>query len=491
MLEREVKLEAPPSFRLETIARLGGGYRVSKITTAVFDSRYFDTTDRRLARAGCSLRYRTGDRWTLKLPDVSERGEFARAEHTVIAGPRTPPAALVDLATAYARTRRLRAVATLHTERRTVTLASAGGAALAEVADDRVSAHLATGAAMEFRELEVELAPHGSSSVLFDVVRRLQALGGGAQVFESKIHRVLGASGPLTPELRSPHLSAHSSVADLLRAELTVQTATLVANDAGIRLGLGPEPLHLTRVAARRIRSALRVFRPLLDRAWSNRLRADLEWLGNVLGAARDADVLVQRLRARAATLDGPLAPQRARLIAALHEGSDAKYKSVRRALKAPRYARLLERLVLAAAHPRLTRDGTVAARDAAPELIAKPWRDLKSAVKKTKRRPTDAELHRLRIRVRRVRYVAEAAAHVLGPDMIRFARRLTRLQDILGEQHDAAVAAAYVKRVGSRTRASQVATALLEAEGRVDERRRAEWRKSWAKVVNVHRKLM
>ncbi len=486
MLEREVKLDSPAAFRLESIARLGGGYRVSKITAHTFDSCYYDTIDRRLARAGCSLRYRTGDRWTLKLPDISERGEFARAEHTVTAGPRMPPAALVDLATAYVRTRRLRAVAKLRSDRRTVTLASAGGAALAEVADDCVTAVLASGDAMEFRELEVELAPHGSSSVLFDVVRRLQALGAGALVAETKIHRVLGTTGPLTPELRSPHLSAHSSVADLLRAEFSVQTATLVANDAGIRLGLGPEPLHLARVAARRIRSALRVFLPFLDRSWVTRLRADLEWLGNILGAARDADVLVQRVRARASGLDGALAPQRARLIAALYEGSDAKYKSVRRALKSSRYARLLERLVAAASHPRFSRDGTIAAREGAPELLRKPWRDLKKTVARTKRRPSDAELHQLRIRVRRCRYVADAAAPVLGAEMRRFANRLAKLQDILGEQHDAAVAAAYVRRVAARTRASKVASALLEAEERVDERRRAEWRKAWSKVLKA-----
>lgn len=489
MLEREVKLEAPAAFRLESIARLGGGYRVSKIGVETFDSRYYDTADRRLARAGCSLRYRTGDRWTLKLPDVSERGEFSRAEHNVDAGPRTPPAALVDLATAYVRTRKLRAVALLRTERRTVTLASAGGAALAEVADDRVAAQLATGAALDFREIEVELAPHGSSSVLFDVVRRLQTLGAGPQVNQSKIHRVLGAAGPLTPELRSPHVSAHSSVADLLRADLASQTATLIANDAGIRLGLGPEPLHLARVAARRIRSALRVFLPMLDRAWASRLRADLEWLGNILGAARDADVLVQRLRARASGLDGALAAQRARLIAALYEGSDEKYKRVRRALKSPRYTRLLERLVAAAAHPRFTHDGTVAARDAVPALMRKPWRSLKKAVKAADREPTDRALHRLRIRVRRCRYAAESSSWVLGDDMSRVSRRLARLQDILGEQHDAAVAAAYVKRLASRTRSQKVAGVLLEAERRVDERRRAEWRRAWAKVKTARPK--
>src|SRR5579863_1448718 len=80
MLEREIKLDAPPSFRLEAVTGLGGGYRLSKIETATFDSRYFDTADYRLTRAGCSLRHRTGRGWTLKLPHLSEQGEMARME---------------------------------------------------------------------------------------------------------------------------------------------------------------------------------------------------------------------------------------------------------------------------------------------------------------------------------------------------------------------------------------------------------------------------
>src|SRR5450755_1290794 len=155
MLEREIKLDAPAAFRLEAVSALGGGYRLSKIETAEFDSRYFDTTDLRLTRAGCSLRYRTGRGWTLKLPHRAEEEEMSRLELASDAGPRTPPPALVDLTTAYVRARRLRPVATLRTRRRTVNVRGAGGSVLAEIAEDDVTLLSASGEPFGFREVEV------------------------------------------------------------------------------------------------------------------------------------------------------------------------------------------------------------------------------------------------------------------------------------------------------------------------------------------------
>ena len=50
------------------------------------------------------------------------------------------------------------------------------------------------------------------------------------------------------------------------------------------------------RVAARRLRSGLRVFRPLLDREWADELRDELRWAGQGLGELRELEVLIARL---------------------------------------------------------------------------------------------------------------------------------------------------------------------------------------------------
>ncbi|MDA8380863.1 MAG: CHAD domain-containing protein [Actinomycetota bacterium] len=60
-----------------------------------------------------------------------------------------------------------------------------------------------------------------------------------------------------------------------------------------------------------------------------------------------------------------------------------------------------------------------------------------------------EAALHRVRIDARRGRYVCDATAPVLGPAVATMARRLAALQDVLGEAHDALVAAAWAEEVG------------------------------------------
>ncbi|HKW44603.1 MAG TPA: CYTH and CHAD domain-containing protein [Candidatus Eremiobacteraceae bacterium] len=483
MLEREIKLAAPASFRLEAVTGLGGGYRMSKIERVTFDSRYFDSADYRLARAGCSLRHRTGRGWTLKLPQSSEQSAMVRLEISSKAGPRTPPPALLDLVTAYVRTRRVRPVATLRTIRRTVNVRGAGGSELAEIAEDEVSLLATAGEPFEFREIEVELREQAPPALLVDLARRLQAVGAGEFISESKIQRALGGSAALVPEFSRPPVSLHSGAGTVIRAQIAAHVAELQANDAAIRLGYGPEPLHVARVAARRLRSALRTFCPVLDQPWARRLRDDLRWLGRCLGAARDADVLVQRLRENAAHLDDDYGAQRARFIAALHEGLDPKYRSVRRALRSPRYARLLDRLVSAASQPRLTARADEPARELLPRVLEKPWRKMRKAAKGAGTRSPDKELHELRICVRRCRYAIETGVDVLGPPVDKFAAKLARLQEALGEQHDSVVARDYIRRVAAKARASRVGAALLDRERRVDFRCRRAWPKAWAKV--------
>src|SRR5699024_8577228 len=53
-----------------------------------------------------------------------------------------------------------------------------------------------------------------------------------------------------------------------------------------------PVAVHRSRVAVRRLRSLLRVFRRLLHRRRSERVRRELAALGEALGRVRDVDVL-------------------------------------------------------------------------------------------------------------------------------------------------------------------------------------------------------
>ena len=90
-----------------------------------------------------------------------------------------------------------------------------------------------------------------------------------------------------------------TSAVDLFRRTMARSTVRLVAQVPVVELGEDPEGVHDARVAARRLRSDLRTFSPVLDAAWAKPLRAELGWVGALLGRVRDPEVLLARLGAR------------------------------------------------------------------------------------------------------------------------------------------------------------------------------------------------
>jgi len=83
----------------------------------------------------------------------------------------------------------------------------------------------------------------------------------------------------------------------------------LVENEAGIRADSDIEHVHHARVGARRLRSNLSTFKRLVDDDWRQTIRAELAWIGSLLGEVRDADVLSVWLDAQAPTSTRRTAP--------------------------------------------------------------------------------------------------------------------------------------------------------------------------------------
>jgi len=94
-----------------------------------------------------------------------------------------------------------------------------------------------------------------------------------------------------------------------------------------------------------------------------------------------------------------------------------------------------------------------------------------------------DSHLHEIRIRTKRVRYAAEAAAPVIGNRAKRFAGAATSLQTVLGDHQDAVTAAAWLRERAASTDDVGVAwvAGLLAAEERAAAAAaRAEWTAMW-----------
>ena len=208
------------------------------------------------------------------------------------------------------------------------------------------------------------------------------------------------------------------------------------------------EGVHQMRVAFRRLRSGLKIFRPLIPREASAALVEDIRWLNGFLGPARDWDVF----------LEEGMAPMLAHfprkrglsLFRAKAENlRQTHYRTLREALADPRYQHLTHGLT-AWLDDRAWREGL---NDEQWERLAKPAMDFATSLlgrdqrRVARRGETFAELstaerHALRIRIKELRYALDFFASLYpAPTVKTCLNALGRLQDSLGIMNDIAVA--------------------------------------------------
>jgi CHAD domain-containing protein len=428
--------------------------RGEPIADRSFVSTYHDTPGLRLAASGITLRHRvegsTGA-WQLKLPQ-----EGSRLEVEVGGSSSAVPKRILSLLHAHLRSEALQPVAALRTERSGVRVRD-GGDGLVEVVRDSVVVLEGGAETRAFEELELELLS-GPVSALRHVERRLRGAGASDGDGRPKVFRALGIS---RPERRLPPPSA---AADRLAAVIGDQYRAIMANDPGTRLGADPEHLHRHRVAVRRLRAILRAAAPMLDAEWTRELRTELGLLGRALGPVRDLDVLIDHLGRSAAALGDPDEAVAEPLLVGLAAERELARKTLMRALSSDRYMRLLDRVEAAAARPAVNRPEIELA-----DLAAREARRLKRGAVLIRADSADAELHALRIRVKRTRYAAELA-NPGGKRWGEMLERLRDLQDILGSHQDACTAELRLRELAARGTDAPVHIAA----GRLIERERA-----------------
>jgi CHAD domain-containing protein len=484
MQERETKLEVAPEFILPELADDDGGVVAKPGSEQRLRTTYYDTPDMRLARWGCNLRYRRGEGWTVKLPSGKDGPLLVRDEHVFKGRASQPPKEAVELLRAYVRDAGLEPVATLRTRRRPVELLDRSGQPLGELADDHVEVLDGRQVMRQFRQIEVELASEAPDDALDDAVERLRGAGAEPAEVGSKYLRALGDQELVAPEVVLSEPGPDASAIELLRHDLGAAVLRLFRHEPGVRLGEDPEAVHKARVATRRLRSSLRSFHAVLEPGWTARLRTETKWLADRLGAVRDADVLLARLERHAGELEKPDAQDAERVLKPLHGERDAARARLLAAMGEGRYTRLLEDLLAAASAPAVLDPGQPAAEALAP-LVAKTWRKLRKEVDRAGDDPSDAHLHKIRIRAKRCRYTAEAVVPVVGKPAAQFAAAAEGVQELLGEHHDAVVAQAWLREasggvgVGKRKQA-RAAGQLIAMERADAERARARWPATW-----------
>ncbi|MDJ0956916.1 MAG: CHAD domain-containing protein [Arenicellales bacterium] len=201
------------------------------------------------------------------------------------------------------------------------------------------------------------------------------------------------------------------------------------------------EGVHNIRVGLRRIRSALTVFRPVIPYRVTKPLAKDLRWAAKELDRARDLDVYIAR------NLSGKGKKSKAKMHALATQHRNKAYRRVRHLLKGKRYrgvkVRLGDWLDANTWHMELSKQQRkVVKRKVAPfasrVLEARRIEILKKG--REIQQLDSEELHRLRIKCKKLRYATEFFEPVYGAQMKPFTKQLKEIQELLGTLHDIAV---------------------------------------------------
>jgi len=293
----------------------------------------------------------------------------------------------------------------------------------------------------------------------------------------------LGIERPVPPDLGVARVERSHTVAEAAYAVLRKHLKRMLVEEPGTRLGADIEALHDMRVAVRRMRAAMRLFRDYLPSRIAG-VNRELKWVGGVLGEVRDLDVHLATLAEWKTELDPQDGPALDRLRDWLDQRRVVARRRMIRSLDTRRYERLVERItsILRGGPPRRFAPGRAPVLSEAPELIGGRYdRVVKLGRKIDKHSPPDM-YHRLRIRCKALRYALEFHGGLYGKAAQRMVDNLVELQDLLGEHQDAEVAVAWLRDLMQRRRrrlapdTAFVAGKLVERYQRTARRLRARF---------------
>lgn len=440
--ELELKLEIPLASAEALAAALAvqDAHEPDAACETTLHAVYFDTPDCLLRRRDLSLRIRTtngGAVQTVKSSGVAA-GLFDRDEWELpVDAPGSAWRPLPDDRTPLASVlaRRIAELApafTVDTLRRSLRLTESG--AIVELAFDRVEIR-AGDRSMRFSEIEIELVS-GSSAALFDYARRLGAAAPMRIGVLSKAERGYALREALPTAHRADALTLDRG-ADLAAAFAAIAASCIRQyrlNESILLDHYQVKALHQARVAIRRLRSALAIFKHVVGGDTRDRFNGGLRELAQSLGEARDLDILAEQAG------PGPM-------IATIEAARDqARAAAIARLEAAQTRALLLDLSEWIAC-------GAWRADPATAELRATPLPDFAAAALDRMRRKIakhgrgldaiNAEArHQVRKDAKRLRYGVEFFASLYASDRAakrgrKFRKALEKLLDALGGLND------------------------------------------------------
>jgi CHAD domain-containing protein len=297
----------------------------------------------------------------------------------------------------------------------------------------------------------------GSRDLLAAGQDMLAAAGVRPAAHRSKLARALGRYLPIAAEAPRPP-KPRGPAGSVLLAYLKDQAQEMRDEDPRVRLD-AHDAVHKMRVATRRMRSALATYRKLLEDADTVKfLRDELKWLAAVLGQARDAEVMHERLEDMVTQepVELVMGPVTRRIDIELGADYQQAHATVLTSLDDQRYFHLLDALESLLAAPPLAPLAAKPAHKVIPKLIKRDFKRLRAAVRDAEHHPAGRSdhpaLHEARKDGKRLRYAAEAAAPVNPHKAARLADAAHGLQKILGDHQDSVVTRDLLRRLGAES---------------------------------------
>lgn len=456
------------------------GERLRDAPCKHIETTYFDTPKRLFADRGFSLRVRRqGENRLLSVKQAGPAGTARGEWETSISSDRptredlaaTPAGAVLvgnggehDLAPLY----------TVAVDR--AALLVKHGAAEIEVAVDRGEIRHQD-KELPICELELELMK-GEPRQLFALARRFLGKAPLRLSFISKGdrgNRLVDGSWGRPVGASTPKLSADMSTADAFRTICHSCLYDLMLNEPAIDDDGDIEGVHRARIAIRRLRAALSLFKPVVADGAYEHQRHELAWLSDLLGTARDLDVM-QRETFEPSAEAGSAPMGTSALVAEVARRRGVAREALRKSLLSARMRKLLLDLAhwldhgdwrdaagTGAGDPVLTR---------VPKLLARQYKRLR----KRGRHLAEADpekRHRIRITAKKLRYMSEffdslVAGRKRRRRFKRHTRALEAIQSALGEIHDSEARGEFletlVAEVAGRGSSNRAAVAAFAA---------------------------
>ena len=481
--EIELKLSVRPD-RLERVMRSphlqGDGARRS--IARALKNIYYDTPHLALRERGLVVRVREAGRRYIQTVKANgstgPSGLFNRHEwERPVAGPK-PDLASIDDPTLRrelgATASQLAPIFSSEVNRITRTIQH-GEADRIEVAIDQGRVMTPRGSA-PICEIELELK-EGKPDALYDLALalnketplRLETLSKSDRGYAILTEDAIGWS-KAPPLVLDPAMTGLQAFETILRHNLT----HILANERAAREGHDPEGVHQVRLAARRLRSVLSLFRSVVPAETIAPLSDELKWLAAEIAAARNLDVFLEQLLrpVQAAFVEDP---DLATLETVARERRGAAYEQVRTAFATARYTALLlqigrlieSRAWLATLAPEAAQRLAEPARIIASYLLNERYRKVRKRGRGFGDLSTK-DRHRLRLGVKKLRYAAECFRSLFEGDRTPgYLKGLSRLQDGLGHLNDVETTRALLKDFDTHD-GSPEAASLTRASGLV-----------------------